>query len=287
MEDLKVVGKRVERVDVRAKVTGTAINAADDQLAGMLYGKIVRCYEYAHARVLSLDLSEAAKCKGVIKVLGPKDVTKKEYNASVMDMMVSADFREILGDIDDQSIFTDHVKYYGDAIAAVIATSEEAAERAAEKIKVTYEELPVYLTAEQSKHPDALQFRPEKPGNLAFQLPEVAFPDNAYGWGEVDDRFAEADIIVEDCFYVPKQKQCQMEPGSYIALYDDERRLNCWTSTQMPKLVQKKLANLFELSMARVKIHATVIGGGFGARLGMVLEPETCALAMAVPGRPV
>ncbi len=287
MGDLKVVGKRVERVDVRAKVTGGALYAADVQLAGMLYGKIIRCYDYAHARVTSLDLSDAAECKGVIKVLGPKDVTQREYNASVLDMMVSADMRGVLGDIDDQSIFTDHLKHYGDAIAAVIATSEAAAERAAEKIRVTYEELPVYLTAEASKQPDALQFRPEKPGNRAFELPEMAFPGNVYAWGEVEESFSEADFIVEDTFYVSKQKQCQMEPGSYIALYDDQQRLNCWTSTQMPKLVQKKLANLFELPMTRVRINATVIGGGFGARLGMVLEPETCALAMAVPGRPV
>ena len=78
-----------------------------------------------------------------------------------------------------------------------------------------------------------------------------------------------------------------MEPNSYIAQFDDQGRLNCWTSTQMPKPTQAKLAHLFELPMSKVKVNQTVIGGGFGARLGMVLEPQVCAMAMAVPGHPV
>jgi xanthine dehydrogenase molybdenum-binding subunit len=289
MSELKTVGKNASRVDVRAKATGRAQYAADVNLSGMLYGYIVRCTEYAHARVKKLDLSEAAKAPGVVKVLGPEDVTKNQYNASVIDLMVPHSLVGPMGDIDDQNIFTTHVKHYGDGIAGIIATSEAAAEYAASKVIVEYEPLPVYLNAESAKQPNAVQIEERKPGNLAFELPEPVFPDNALGWGDVSNKdiWDECDLIVEDNFYTNKQKQCQMEPNSYVAQLDDQGRLTCWTSTQMPKPVQAKLSHIFEMPMSNVKVHQTVIGGGFGARLGMILEPQVCALALAVPGRPV
>ncbi|MCB1710795.1 MAG: hypothetical protein KDI10_18975, partial [Halioglobus sp.] len=98
MGELKTVGKSIERVDIRAKVCGTAVYAADIKFPGMLHGKVVRCYEHAHARVKRLDLSAAAKVPGVIKVLGPKDVTTKKYNQSVIDLMASKTEGQMLGD---------------------------------------------------------------------------------------------------------------------------------------------------------------------------------------------
>ncbi len=287
MSEITYIGKSVPKVDAREKVTGKALYAADVQLPGMLYGKIVRCWEHAHARVVHLDLSEAAKVPGVVKVLGPGDVTQKHYNTGVLDLMVPADVGQLLGDVEDQRIFTDHVRHQGDAICGIIAESEEAAEIAAQKVVALYEPLPVYLRAEESARADAFQFDARKPGNRAFQLPEQMFPGNAYGWGDVEAEMAQADLVVEETFSVPKVKQCQMEPHAYVALFDEKGRLNCWTSTQMPKCVHNKLARLFELPMSRLNLISTTIGGGFGGRLGMVFEPETCAMAMAVPGRPV
>ena len=287
MSEMNYVGKSIPRVDARAKATGKALYAADLQLPGMLYGKIVRCWDHAHARVTHLDFAEAAKTPGVVKILGPNDVTPKQYNTGVLDVMVPGDVGQLLGDVEDQRIFTDHVRHQGDAICGIIAESEEAAEIAAKKIKVLYDPLPVYLRAEASAKPGAFQFDERKPGNLAFQLPEQMFPDNAYGWGDVDAEMSSADLVLEESFYLPKVKQCQMEAHAYVALYDQAGRLNCWTSTQMPKCVHAKLARLFELPMSRINLVSTTIGGGFGARLGMVFEPETCAMAMAVPGRPV
>lgn len=282
-----IVGTSAQRVDVRDKATGQALYAADIDLPGMLYGKVVRCWEHAHARVLRLDLSAAARSPGVVRVLGPQDVTPNRYNSSVLDLMVSESMHDMLGDIEDQRVFTDYVKFQGDAICGIIAKSEEAAERAAAKVIVEYEPLPVYLTADAAKRPDAIRFTPEKPGNLAFQLPEAMFPGNALGGGDVGAAMRDAELVVEDVFYVPKQKQCQMEPHAYIAKLDSAGRLNCWTSSQMPKLVQAKLAKLFDLPMNLVKVTPTVIGGGFGTRLGLISEPQACAMAMAVPGHPV
>ena len=287
MSDFKVIGTNVPKVDARSKVTGRQAYADDLRMPGMLYGKIVRCWDYSHAKVAKLDLSQAAKAPGVVKVLGPKDVTAKMYNSGVLDLMVPGPIGQMLGDIEDQPIFTDHVKFQGDSIAGIIATSEEAAERAAELIEVEYDPLPVHLTAEDSMHPEAHQFTPFKEGNLAFRLPPEMFPDGGYAWGDAAAGMKEADLVVEDTFKLPKVKQCQMEPHTYVARYADDGRLVCWTSTQMPKCVHNKLARLFELPMSRVQVIQTTIGGGFGCRLGMIGEPHACAMAMAVQGRPV
>ena len=133
MKELSVVGKSIPKIDAKAKVTGRAAYAADLYFPGMLYGKIVRCLEYAHAKVKHLDFTEALKVPGVVKILGPKDVTSKWFNVTVLDLMASPETKEILGDIEDQRIFTDYVKHQGDAICGIIARTEEAAEIAAKK----------------------------------------------------------------------------------------------------------------------------------------------------------
>lgn len=280
-----IIGKRIPKIDAKAKVTGRAAYAGDLKFPGMLYGKVVRCMEYAHARVLNLDISEAQKVPGVVKILGPDDVTQKKYSNWVIDLMYPKGFAELVGDLDDQNIFTNHVRHQGDAICGIIARTEDIAEAAAKLIKVEYEELPVYHTAAQAKAKEAFQIDSQKPGNLAFELPEQVFPGNTYGWGDAEELMKEADLVVEDTFYVPKVKQCQMENHTYISLYDDEGRMNCWSSTQMPKPVQKKISDLFELPMNKVKVNQTIIGGAFGVKLGMIMEPEACAMAMSVPGK--
>ena len=291
-----VIGKRIPKVDSREKVTGQAVYAGDIRMPGMYYGKIVRCWEHAHAKVKNLDFSEALKVPGVVKIIGPDDITKKPYNTTVMKLLVPELFGEIFGEIADLNIFNKVVKHQGDAICGVIAKTEEAAERAADKIKVTYEPLPIFMTAEASKaegkKKNGYLFTPLKPGNLAFDLPESFFPGKRYGWNDKNGKtaeqlFAECDYIIEDTFYVPKQKQCQMENHSYVAHYDERGRLNIWTSTQMAKPVQVLIAELFELPLTRVRLVQTTVGGGFGVRLGMIGEPHACALAMAVPGHPV
>jgi xanthine dehydrogenase molybdenum-binding subunit len=286
MGEFKVVGKNTPRVDGKAKIVGTAVYADDINMPGMLYGKVVRCLEYGHARVTRLDMSEAAKMPGVVKVLRPEDVCQNVYNQTVVDLMASEQMAHVMGDIDDQNIFTSHVKHQGDSVCGIIATSPEAAERAAEKVIIEYEELPAILNGEQAKNAE-FQFDERKPQNKAFDLPKAMFPEGHMGWGDVDKGFEDADLVVEDTFYVSKQKQCQMEPNTYVALWDEQDRLKCWTSCQMPKLAQRKLANIFELPVSNVKVQQTVVGGGFGARLGLIVEPETCAMAMAVPGRAV
>jgi xanthine dehydrogenase molybdenum-binding subunit len=125
MSELSIVGKRIPKIDAREKVTGRSPFAADLIFPGMLYGKIVRCLKYAHAKVTKLDLSDAAKVPGVVKVLGPYDVTRKGYNNGVLDLMVPEPVGQMLGDIEDQFVFTDWVKHQGDAICGIIAKTKK------------------------------------------------------------------------------------------------------------------------------------------------------------------
>ena len=287
MSEFKVIGKNVTRVDAMEKVTGQALYAGDLKMPGMLYGKIVRCLQHAHAKVVRLDFSEAEKIKGVVKIVGPDDVTKKTYNTSALDAATGEKLKHAFGEQCDQNIFTKYVRHQGDAICGVIAKTEEIAERAAAKIIVEYDVLDIVMTPSEATAEGAPVLHSTKPGNFAFQLPGVMFKDNTMGWGDANSAMAEADIIVEDKFYLNKQKQCQMEPHAYVAKYDLRGRLNVYTSAQMPKLAHQQLSTLFEMPMSRVKINQTIVGGGFGCRLGLVAEPETCAMALAVPGRPV
>ena len=109
-----VVGKRIPKVDSREKVTGKAIYAGDMRMPGMLYGKIVRCWEYAHARVKKLDFSAAEKVPGVVKIVGPDDVTQKGYNTTIMKLLVPETFVDVFGEIADLNIFNRVVKHQGD-----------------------------------------------------------------------------------------------------------------------------------------------------------------------------
>jgi len=292
MSEYSVIGQRIPKLDAREKATGRCKYAADMRMEGMLYGKIVRCWKHAHAEVVSIDFSEARKVPGVVKCLGPKDVTKRNYNTTIMKLLVPAAFSDVFGEIADLNIFNGRVKHQGDAVCGIIAKTEKAAERAAEKVKIQYKPLPVIMTAEESKKKGAIQFTPLKPGNLAANFPAAFFPNNEYGYDAPDgknvhEKMKDADLVVEDTFYVPRQKQVQMENHAYVAQYDDRGRLTCWTSTQMPKLVQNLLGELFELPLTRVRVIQTPVGGGFGCRLGMISEPQACAMAMAVPGHPV
>jgi xanthine dehydrogenase molybdenum-binding subunit len=284
--DFKVVGKNVPKVDAKIKVTGRAQYADDVPLPNALHARIVRCMQYAHAKVTKLDISKAEKMPGVVKILVPEDIAKyNTYNTGVMDLFAPEELNAVWGEIGEEPIFTDYVKHQGEALCGIVAKTEAQAEAAAEMVEVEYEPLPVYLTTEEAAHPDAVQFTPEKPGNIAYKVPGMLFPEGFYGYGDIDKGFAESDLIYEEDFYLPKQKHCQMEPHSYIAQFDDQDRLNIWTSTQMPKPVQTKMHQIFGLPMSRVKVNQTTIGGGFGTRLGLIGEPYVAAMALALPGR--
>ena len=276
MSEQTIVGTSAPRVDVKDKATGQALYAADIRLPGMLYGKVVRCWEHAHARVKRLDLSAAAASPGVVRVLGPQDVTPKRYNSSVLDLMVSEQMHDMLGDIDDQPIFTDHVKFQGDAICGIIARTEEAAERAAAKIVVEYEPLPGVFTIEDALAPNAP--RVNDADNL-FQHTKVRK-------GNVEDGFAQADLIAEHTYRTQSMDHLPMEPEAGLAYVDSMGVLNILTATQYPFRDRRQIAPNVGLPMNKVRVVMAPVGGGFGRKDDITTEIHAALLALKT-GRPV
>lgn len=270
-EELLVVGKRLPRPDGAEKVTGSTRYVGDIKLQGTLAGKVLRS-PHAHARVLGLDTSEAEKLPGVTTVITSKDMPRKPFNSAFWNMaMADPDGN---GEIQDQVVFDDKVRFVGDAVAAVAAVDELTAEKALGLIKVDYEVLPAVFTVEEAMKPGAPQIHDYAQGNLCW--PHVPFP---LPNGDIEKGFAEADLVVEDTFYCSRQKHAQMELDACIANFDASGRLTVWSPAQLMYLARRKIAWLFDMPENMVRWITPYTGGGFGGRLIFNAEPICIALA--------
>ncbi|GAB6171151.1 xanthine dehydrogenase molybdenum-binding subunit XdhA [Paradesulfitobacterium aromaticivorans] len=260
-----VVGQRVPRVDAREKVSGRALYTGDMTLPHMLVGKVLRS-PYAHAQIVRIDTTKARSLPGVKAVLTFEDVPKIPWNSAGFPPSPGAILME------DQYILTDKVRYVGDGLAAVAAVDEETADRALELIEVEYEVLPALMDVEAAMAEDAPLIH-AAPKNVMAHMPIVI--------GDVDQGFADADMVFEDTYYVPKVYQVSMEPcGVAMAAPDMDGRVTIWTSTQMPHLVRGITAHALGLSTSQVRIIKPPVGGAFGSRLGVVNEPIAALLAI-------
>ncbi len=278
MTRFKVVGKPLPRLDGVESVTGRATYTVDVALPGMLHGKLFRS-PVAHAKIRGVDSTRARSLPGVAAILTAQDMTRKRFGFSLQDEEVLA---------------SEKVRYVGDVVAAVAADSEEAAERAVGSIDWDYEEMPAVLTPEDALRENAplvhehlgsyrmnsvlaRDWHPVAGTNIAHQT--------VFAKGDIDRGFAEADEIFDDTFRSQQVQHCSLEPHAVVADWDGAR-LTLWTSTQKVFLIQAGLADLFELPPEKVRVIATKIGGGFGGKNAMRLEPYAAALALKT-GKPV
>jgi len=281
-QEFSIIGTLAQNIYAKQKVTGKGQYIGDIVLPGMLFGKILRS-DCSHSKIKRIDTKNAEKVPGVIKVLTAKDISAEKFNTGLMGFLLERP--EIYAFLEDQTILTDEPLHHGDSIAAVIAETEEIATSALSQIQVEYEKRPLLLTAQESMKPSAYLLKKEKPGNIAFEFPK--FMDGGkMGWGDVEKGFSEADIILEDRFYVSKQKHCQMGNHGCIALYNEEGNLKIWTESKMPQIVKRAIAKIFDIPIKKIQIITPLIGGDFGSK-GMVVEPHCVAMALCVPGRPV
>ena len=260
------IGARMVRTDAVEKVTGRAVYAEDIQLPRMVYGALVRS-THAHARILSVDTTEALKLPGVKAVVTGRDIEMGYYGYELHDQRVFA---------------LEKVRYLGEPVAAVAADTADIAREAAAKVKVTYEELPAVFDPEEAmspeaplvhEDPDAYQFdwESERKGNLCYRL--------EFGEGDVEQGFAESDEVVEGTYYTPEAHAGAIEPHSATAMADPAGRITIWTTTQKPFAVRSYLARALERQISSFKVIPTHIGGGFGGKLFPVLEPYVVLLA--------
>lgn len=262
--ELRVVGRRVPKVDGRDKVTGVARYAADLRLPGLCYAKLLRS-QRAHAR-FRLDVEKALATPGVLAVVSNEGLTE------MLGALLGVAYRRPL------TIFAEKARFVGDPLAGVVAESEEAAQQALDLISVEYQELPIVLDPEIAMHEGAPSLHEQYPQNIAAHT--------AMGWGSVDEGLRQADLVVEEVFRTSRQKHCQLEPTATLAYYEPGGTLTVWTPTQLLHIVHYKLARMFGLPLSRVRVVNPHVGGAFGMRVDLVAEHYAAAMAI-VTGRPV
>ena len=274
--DYKVVGKGVRRADAVAKVTGKAKYTGDIPEKGMLYAKLFRA-TIGHGYVKSIDTSKAEAMDGVVKVVTYKDVPDIKYPTAGHPYCRDPKHQ----DCADRKMLSDKVRLYGDEIAAVIATSELTAAKALKLIEVEYEELPVLLDAEEAMKDGTPEIHEGVKNNILAK--------SGYDVGDIDieEAFARADHIVEGVYETAPVQHCHMENHIAYAYMDSRDRIVVVTSTQIPHICTRILAPSMDLPMGRFRVIKPVIGGGFGAKQDVVLEPVVAFLTTQVDGRPV
>src|SRR3989454_3436548 len=292
-QEYNVVGKRPIRPDGAEKVTGHAHYGADVRLPGMLYGKILRS-PHVHARIKSIDTRHAAELPGVYAVVTSADLAQPSGRLVDLAEGMIHNMRFLSNNI----MAADKVLYKGHAIAAVAATSPHIAEEALALIQVEYEELPPVLSAADAMKPGApllherlaSQSTPGRPGgilndddptpgsNLANHF-EFRLGDIAQGWQA-------AEVIVEQETFTSPIHQGYIEPHSATAQWHSDGTLTLWSSSQGHFNVRDQTARLINMPVSKVKAVPLEIGGGFGGKTLVYVEPVAAALARKA-GRPV
>ena len=281
-QDYRYVGQRTIRPDGFDKVTGRANFAADFALPGMIWGRVLRS-PHAHARIKKIDTSKAEAMPGVLSVATHADFPKADgsLEAGESTLNVRDLSRNILAD--------DKVLYNGHAVAAVAAYSERLAEEALDLIEVEYEVLPHVLDIEAAMRADApilhedlftkgLEEKPDKPSNVATRAQMQL--------GDVKAGFAEADVIVEREFRLPRAHQGYIEPHACTVRYDEDGQSLIWCSSQGHFDVRMSTAALLGMELGKIKVVPSEIGGGFGGKTTVYLEPVALILSRKA-GKPV
>jgi CO/xanthine dehydrogenase Mo-binding subunit len=279
----RVVGTRPIRHDGADKVTGRALYGADIQLAGLLHGAILRS-PHAHARIRGIDTSKAAALPGVKAI-----VTAADFPATGEKLVDLGEGETPLSFIRGNVLASGKVLYCGHAVAAVAATNVHIAEEAASLIEVDYEPLPCVLTA-----PDAMRegapllhedLRTKEFGEQTSKPSNVA-EHFRHSMGDLDKGFAEADLIIEREFHTATVHQGYIEPHNATALWNNDGRVLVWCSTQGSFVVRDTTACILDLPVSNVKVTPMEIGGGFGGKIPVYLEPVAAILSKK-SGRPV
>ncbi|MEE8472251.1 MAG: xanthine dehydrogenase family protein molybdopterin-binding subunit [Dehalococcoidia bacterium] len=265
MEEYKVIGKPITRIDSALKVTGQAIYAADISLPGQLHCKLLRA-PYAHAKILNIDTSRAERLTGVRAVVTGKDFPQTRFG--------------FLPTTRDRVAWPrDKVRHWGEAVAAVAATSEDIAEEALDLIRVDYEELPAVFTSEEAMREGAALVHENMKGNVAFQY-------NCH-YGDVDKGFAESDYVKEIAITSQRVTCGFIEPHSILTHVDASGRINIQASLQSPYIVWRHFCRGMDMPLGKVRIINPFIGGGFsGKQDPFDLDFAAVKLAM-ITGRPV
>lgn len=268
-----IIGKSVLRPDAHDKVTGGRGYPVNVRLPGMLHGKMLRS-PYAHARIIGIDTSEAEKLPGVKGILTAKDVPQKRFSPVYFTPTGARSL------VRDMVALSDRVRYAGQPVAAVAATTEAIAEKALELIDVDYEELPTVFDPEEAMKEGAPQLHEDAPDNVA--------KNPAFEFGDVEKGFAEADHIFEGVYQTQRVHTCYMEPRVCVVDCDKQGHFTLHSSMQHIFGLREKLAYALDIAESRITVvKPPYIGGGFGGKLDIGYIEILAAILSENIGRPV
>ncbi|HEY8416897.1 MAG TPA: xanthine dehydrogenase family protein molybdopterin-binding subunit [Limnochordales bacterium] len=281
----RVIGTRPVRHDGLDKVTGRARFGADVRLPGMLYGQVVRS-PYPHARIKAIDTTRALAHPGVRAVITGADMPALNTDAvaELGEGAIELKYASML------ILARDKVVFQGQPVAAVAADTLQAAREAARLIHVEYEPLPVVEDAVAAMEPGAPLLHEDLhtviPGGGKAERPSNVAKHVQYERGDVEAGFREADVVIEREFRTAMVHQGYIEPQSATALWSPDGRLTVWTTTQGAFTVREQLAKLLQMPIGHITVVPMEIGGGFGGKIQVYLEP-LAALLSRQAGRPV
>ena len=271
---LRLVGTRPLRPDGLDKVTGRARYGADFSLPGMLFAAVVRS-PHAHARIVKIDASKALALEGVKAVVTRDDLSKADLSGEDWALRENT----LAGEV---------ALYDGHAVAAVAATSALLAQDAAKLIEVEYEVLPHVIDVDDAFRMDAPAIRP---GSGDHSVPEGAPPNVVkyfeFGHGDVEAGFAAADLVVERNYKTEATHQGYIEPHACVGQMGADGRGEMWVCTQGHWYIRRMCATVLGTEAAGLRVTPSEIGGGFGGKTTIFMEPLALALSKKAGGRPV
>ena len=272
----KWIGQRTVRPDGADKVTGQAAYAADATMPGMIWGKVLRS-PHPHARIRSIDTTKAAALPGVKAVITAADITEIPLDKPLM--LGIQDMRWMCRNV----MARDKALFAGHPVAAVAATSQKIAADALKLIEVDYEVLPFVIDVDEAMAPDAPVLHEHlswegRPSNVAGKL--------EHKLGDVAAGFAEADVIVERSFKTAPVHQGYIEPHACLVSVSGDGKATIWSSSQGQFMVRAMCAYLSGMPQSDIRAIPAEIGGGFGGKTIVYLEPLALALARK-SGKPV
>jgi 4-hydroxybenzoyl-CoA reductase alpha subunit len=263
--NLNVVGKPFRKVDARAKCTGQTKFADDIFLPRMLYCKILRSH-LPHALIKNIDASKALALPGVFAIITGKDLPIPYGILPVSQ--------------DEHALCIDKVRFIGDPVAAVAAIDEDVAFDAMNLIEVEYERLQTISSIEEGVMIDEPRIHEYGDGGNVHKKVSLEF-------GDLDEGFADADLIREDTFFYEGNTHLPMEQHAAVAHFDPDQKLTLWSSTQTPHYVHRALTKVLEIPASHIRVIATPNGGGFGGKSDPFNHEVIVSKLAMITGRPV
>ena len=280
----EVIGTRPIRHDGADKVTGRARYGADFYTTGLLHAKVLRS-PHAHARIKSIDTSKAEAHPAVKAVVTAEDLEPAEIGTIVDLGESTVELKYLHGNL----LARDTVLYKGHPIVAVAATSPHEAEEALSLIEVEYELLPLVMSAREGMEDGAPLLHDDlMTEEFGEKVAKGSNVSNHVLWklGDIDKGFAEADVVIEREFTTSTVHQGYIEPHNVTALWNNDNRISIWCSTQGSFTVRNSVAAVFDKPVSEIKVTPMEIGGGFGGKIPVYVEP-LAALLSKKTGQPV